>query len=347
MRILYVGTLASGTTSLQRKNAFERLGHNVVGIDSGLIIPRPVFINRCLLRLFRMGFPVKLITVGAFSLNRSIISEVKSGCFDVLWIDKGWSVNRATLKAVRGLAPEMRIVGYSPDVMSKRENQSQHFLEHLNLYDHYFTTKSFDLENLKALGMQSVSFVENGFDTTVHRPIRSDDPRFKGKVGFVGTYEAPREQSMLYLAEHGVSVTVFGGSSKGWSEAFRKHSNIEFVDTGLYGDEYAEALSNFAINLCFLKHWNGDLVTTRSIEIPACGGFMVAEKTEEHLALFEDGKEAVFFASDKELLDKVTYYLSHESERELISNKGHQKVVSTLEICSCLDECLSMLHLGN
>ena len=31
-------------------------------------------------------------------------------------------------------------------------------------------------------------------------------------VGFVGTYEAPRAQSLLYLAENGVSLRVWGNS---------------------------------------------------------------------------------------------------------------------------------------
>ena len=88
---------------------------------------------------------------------------------------------------------------------------------------------------------------------------------------------------------------------------------------------YASAISAFRINLCFLRKANRDRVTTRSVEIPACGGFMLAERTEEHLALFEEDVEAAYFSNDDELLDKARWYLAHEGARARVAEAGRRR----------------------
>ena len=225
LNILYTGWLTSGSTSLQRMNAFSRLGHQVTAINCNPFITKPYFVNRLLHRLFRIGLPVKRINLN--SLNQQIVSISQKKKFDVLWIDKGLSIDRSTIILIKTSLPAIKICGYSPDVMSRRDNQSQRFLEHLNLYDHFFTTKSFDIENLKNLGLKTVSFVENSFDKTVHRPIKNNNPKFIGKVGFIGTYESNRENSILYLAQNGIPVTVYGGHKQGWSKSLKNHPKIK------------------------------------------------------------------------------------------------------------------------
>jgi hypothetical protein len=51
----------------------------------------------------------------------------------------------------------------------------------------------------------------------------------------------------------------------------------------------------------------------------------VAERTDEHLALFKEGVEAEFFASDDELLDKTRYYIAHPDERRRMARAGLER----------------------
>ena len=119
-----------------------------------------------------------------------------------------------------------------------------------------------------------------------------------------------------------------GGRVKEWATS---HHNafLRVEDRALFGDDYAKAICSFSINLCFLRKLNRDLQTTRSIEIPACGAFMLAERTAEHRRLLDEGVEAEFFDNRDELLSKCRHYLSHEEERVRIAAVGRQRCVQS------------------
>ena len=127
---------------------------------------------------------------------------------------------------------------------------------------------------------------------------------------------------MNYLARNGVAVQIIGNDWQGWRDA---HPLVSIKSEGIYGEDYPKAICATKINLCFLRKLNRDLQTTRSVEIPACGGFMLAERTDQHLALFEEAIEAEFFSSKEELLSKVQYYLDHDLEAKRIAAAGRQR----------------------
>jgi hypothetical protein len=243
-------------------------------------------------------------------------------------LDKATTITAHTLRTVKCISPHTTILGYSPDDMQRRANRSRYWIDALPYYDAYFTTKTYAVEELRQLGCTNPIFVDNAYDPHTHRPIEvspEERHRIGGAVGFIGTYEFHRGQSIRSLATQGISVRIYGD---GWA------NSREAMCTGLlvsgpsrYGEMYTRIICSFDINLAFLRKANRDRQTTRSVEIPACGAFMLAERSDEHLALFEEGKEAEFFDCDDELADKTRFYLTHADIRRRIAEAGRERCI--------------------
>ena len=319
-RVVYVGDLWSGSTAVHRMHALVDAGASVTPIDTqpeALLARRRSIPLRILRRVTESADLVRA--------NSQILAAAEQLSPDALWIDKGLTIAPGTLRAVRERHPRCIIVGYSPDDMMNPGNQSRRFLAGLPQYDIYFTTKSYGVAELRKLGARRAHFIGNAYDPSTHRPmVPSEQQRAElgGIVGFIGTWEAQRSASISQLAAAGIPVRVWGND---WHKCQFRSDFLRLENRQLFGDDYALALCSFDLNLCFLRKSNRDLQTTRSMEIPACGGFMLAERTDEHLALFDEGEEAEFFAGDAELIDKAKYYLAHSAERRAIAEAGRQR----------------------
>lgn len=65
----------------------------------------------------------------------------------------------------------------------------------------------------------------------------------------------------------------------------------------------------------------------RIMDIMGAGGFVITSYSPETAELFEEDREIVMFKTLEELLEKVDFYLEHETEREEIAQAGHEKVM--------------------
>ncbi len=262
------------------------------------------------------------------TLNRAILARADR--LDILVVVKGNLVTADTLRALKTRPNPPRIIGWSPDDIYLPHNNSQVLKAAAPHYDTFYTAKSLNITQgeLAAMGFVDPRFLHQGFDRDWHRPQPNPDSRFAGLVTFVGFGEQDRFEKLNHLAQNGVPVHVWG---KGWTAAMHAAANdkLHIHAHGLFGDEYADALCNSAVSLCFLRKLNRDLHTSRTFEIPACGGFMLAERTDEHRAYFEEDREAVYFDDADELLEKTRRYLADPQARARIAAAGRQRCLDS------------------
>ncbi len=321
MKILSVGNFnVLSNTCLHRHWALEKLAFQIDSVNTRK--NNTSILYRICKKLFSLGLPIRL--PDSTNANKSIkkLVETSPKKYDIVWIDKGITINAKTLRYIKIAQPTAKIISYTADNMALRHNQSQNFLNCIPLYDHHITTKSNIINDLYKLGAKNVIFSYQSYESSFHYPRAisdSDKIRLGGDVGFIGMWEKERCESIIYLAMNGINVKVFGGGK--WNDYKNLYPTLK-IENSIFSEDYSIALQSFKIALCFLRKKNADLHTSRSMEIPACGGFMMAEKTTEHEKLFENNNEAVFFSSNEELLKKCRYYLSHPEERYMIIKQG-------------------------
>ncbi len=322
LKILFVGDLNDYTRTYQRYSSFQKLGHRVAGVSEMPIpwrarINTPSFISRV---FWRLKLPLDWVGV-----NKKILAELGKEKFDIIWIEKGNLIRPATLKHIKTNFPETKLISSSEDDMGRSHNRSFYYLWGLKYYDIVFTTKTYNLDELKTLGAKRTELFLDAYNEDIHHSMDltpEEKDMYFAEVGFAGSFEEDRAQRMLYLAQNGIRVVVWGND---WGSWLGKHPNLIIKNRHLFGIDYSKAINATKINLCFLRKLNRDMVTSRTVEIPACGGFMLGERTGRQLEFFEEGKEAEFFDSNEEMLKKTKYYLEHEAERRNIAAAGLER----------------------
>jgi len=201
------------------------------------------------------------------------------------------------------------------------------------LYDLIATTKSFQLHPLRALaGPERVEFIHHGYSDEFHRIAAGPRPECDVDVLYVGNAGTAKVAQMAALAEAlpGVSMRVVGA---GWSKAARDTA-FERIDIlpVRSGAAYAAEIARAKIVLGFHSGPDRvtgveDLVSTRTFEIPACGGFMLHVDNDEVRSLYSVPDEIETFTDADNCAAKIRYWLAHPEEREAVAARGHARAV--------------------
>lgn len=320
--LLYFGPQWDGSTSLQRLRAFERLdGLRAVGIDSGARVGGTPSLWRRI--RWRLRMPVD-----SLAENETLLAAVRNHRPEIVLVDNSKVIRTRTLGQLRNLGVQ-RLVYYSPDDIVAPHNLSLPLRASLPHWDIVCTTKTFNVPELAGLGVRRALLVGKSYDADLHQPMS------RAEVGeayetfdvvFVGTYERERARSLNALAAAGVRLVVYGEDKGGW-RAQQLDDSIT-LRRSVFGKEYVAAWHAGKIALCFLRKINRDRITQRTMEIAAIGRPMVAERTDEHDAHFEHGREYVGFSTDSDLCAAVTKLLGDEARRFELGAAGRRRCVA-------------------
>lgn len=183
-----------------------------------------------------------------------------------------------------------------------------------------------NIEEAYSLGARNVLRVIRFADQIAHRPLKllSDDmSKWKSDVAFIGTWMPERGPFLERLIELNVPLSIRGDRwhrAKEWKSLKRA-----WRGPGVLGQDYVKAVQGAKVCLGLLSKGNRDSHTTRSAEIPSIGSVLCAERTEEHLAMYHEDKEALFWSTAEECAEKCLWLLQHPKQREQIAKAGQKR----------------------
>ena len=323
LRALFLGENWYGSCARACCYALRRLGCDVTDIDLQTITPQwRQRSNRAIARLLQPRI--------VREYNELILDCASQIRPDILLAFKGPAVTAATLRKLRSSG--IALYNYFPDTIPSEHGNI--LAEAIHEYDCVFYTKKFWAANPPdGLGKRRLVFLPHGYDPEVHRIMELDArdvSELTHDVTVIATHTAYKEKLLRGLlgVMPDLDLHIYGGL---WTDPPRAPELRRHIrGMALVGSRYAKAIRAARINLA-ITSWTGrievDQTTTRTFEIPACGGFMLHERTPELLDLYEEGREATAFGSVEELASKIEYYLAHPEEREAIARSGHVRCV--------------------
>lgn len=251
-------------------------------------------------------------------------------------------------KTVSDLASFCWVTGFhhdDPFGVFGREPYFRLFRQAIPFYHSHHVIREENVSDYRRLGVKKVRVIMRYYVPWLHAlqpPVPSGLGQ-KHEVVFIGHPEPDhRIQYMIDLVRAKIPLRLFGSAQ--WGRYLpREIARIcASQSPPLLGNAYAAMISSSKICIAFHSKANRDRYSYRVFEIPACGGFLLAERTDIMQGLYEEGREAEYFASSEELMDKTRFYLNHEEARARIARRGHERCLrSGYDVVSRMKEWLS------
>lgn len=320
LNVLFLGSLSG--TSLDRAKGLGRLGCNVTAINPRQLLPNFSAVDRIEWHLS----PSLLATV----VRRRVWDQIKKKKFDLIFVDSGSLISRSLIEDLK--SDGAKAVNYNhDDPFGPRDwTRFSAYRRAVPAYDLIVVVRPENISEAYNCGAQNVLHLLRLADEVAHAPRHLDTStlsKWNNDVVFIGTWMPERGPFIMGLIERGVNVKVFGS---GWKKAPEWSAIKTFVSSKpLVGDDYAHAIQCSKICLGFLSKENRDLHTTRSLEIPSLGGLLCAERTSEHLEMYKDGVEAVFWSDVDECASICKSLLNDEAKRKRIAMAGRDRFLQS------------------
>jgi hypothetical protein len=265
-------------------------------------------------------------------VNRMVIDGARRMSPDVVHFYQGHHYTADTVANVSKIAFASGL--HNDDPFGRPDLREYRLLmKALPKYDGYHVNRECNVTEAAAYGIQRVRVLMMYYIPWLHCPCSlsaQEQKDFGSDVVFAGHMEPDlRVECLSGVIRSGLKCRIFGGQPE-WHSVLPSdvYESVQPIFHAR-GADYRRALCASKIGACFFSKWNRDQYTTRSWEIPACGVFLLSERTPAMQEFYCEGKEAEFFSSPEEFIDKARFYVNNAGPRQRIAAAGYARVIAS------------------
>jgi len=347
MKILFAGVIDKPSqTGWQRMRALQRLGHEVAPVS---LTPthRENSWNSLQKRVLRAARYETTLHKKAAQCSSEVLRTALEHNPDLIWLEWPRLITAETITEIKRRLPAARIASFQHDNPFADRTYAAYgwkrFFEAIPYYDVHLVKRPADIAEYHSRGANKVELFTDGYCEDLFYPETPKPDGGDFQVIFVGTSLDYRVAVLDRLTRrYKLDIHIFG---ERWNRTKLYWTRRRLLHPAAEGDVYRHVVCGSKIALGFVSHSNRDDWTIRTFEVPACGAFFLAERTQSHQQFYEEGKEAEFFASPEECRDKILYYLDHDSARERIAAAGrHRCLRSGYGLRSRMQQALDLIY---
>lgn len=351
MKILFAAPQSTdtilGTIAGYCQNALKNFSHDITNFDfrqsrylkshAGLVIKK--YVKRIFPDVNRQIPFARSLERG--KMNRCLLKAAEEEKPDVLFVLMGETILPETLCKIRKLG--IITVNWFHD--SVLHPMRRDFVQTVSpYYDYFFMIDSENVLNYIKISSRCLKTLPLACAPEVHKNMDLSDEekqRYGSDICFIGTVKFKRGEILRYLADLDMGIWGY------WSEVIPALKNC-YRKQYVFGRESIKIYNASKIALdIHPSYGTGDKlfnVTPRVFEVPASGTFLLTNENPLLADLYKVGEEIVCYKDEKDLKDKIKYYLAHPEERKAIALKGQQRAYCDHTYQKRLERIISIIE---
>lgn len=256
---------------------------------------------------------------GREKMNKLFLDKINDEKPDFILLSMNYDeFEPETLLKIKEVAPNSKLIHFFGDDEWRFEDWSRYYAP---FFDYCLATEK-DISEYKNDNIKNV-YSLIGTNSERFKPLNLEK---KYKIVFVGAPISDRPEYIRFLMKNNVPITIF-------NPEWEKYPEFKEIYGGyLSHEDYVKMINQTKINLSFSKGFlpgsKKGQVKGRSFEIPACKAFMLVEDTQGGLRFYLKNLNKISFQNKEELLEKISYFLEHDKEREELSNYFYKQVIN-------------------